>query len=227
MTSIGFGSYARADIEGSEIRAAWGAEGFRRVLNVVAAGLALILVAPIILIIGLLIRLTSRGPILSAQMCVGIDRRCRKLGILDHRRSIDAGGTLITIYKFRTTTVGSRSRAPYVTWLGGFLQRSRLDELPQLFNVLRGDMNLVGPRPQQPRIFARLRDCVERYTERQRVLPGITGLAQVQDHYYAPVEDVVKTLRFDLEYVARRSAAQDCKIMLRTLPAVLMRKEAS
>jgi lipopolysaccharide/colanic/teichoic acid biosynthesis glycosyltransferase len=226
MTSIGIGIDARADnlssITPDQTLATTASERVRRVLNVLAAAVALILAAPIMLLIAILIRLTSKGPVLTAQTCVGLDRRSRNLGIVDHRRSANMGGTPITIYKFRTTAVGPFSRAPHVTWLGQFLRSLRLDELPQLFNVLRGDMNLVGPRPQQPTIFATLRTRLERYAERQRVLPGITGWAQVQQHYYATVEDVASTLRFDLEYVACRSALQDCKIMLRTVPRVLL-----
>ncbi|NIN10564.1 MAG: hypothetical protein GTN62_13685, partial [Gemmatimonadales bacterium] len=95
-----------------------------------------------------------------------------------------------------------------------------------LFNVLRGDMNLVGPRPEQPQIFSRLRHRVARYRERQQVLPGITGWAQIKHHYDTSLDDVGRKLAFDLEYVRRQSAAQDLKILLMTVPVVMFRKGA-
>jgi lipopolysaccharide/colanic/teichoic acid biosynthesis glycosyltransferase len=104
--------------------------------------------------------------------------------------------------------------------VGRILRLYRLDELPQLMNVLRGDMDIVGPRPEQPAIFSRLRDQIPRYQERQRVRPGITGWAQINQHYDSTIEDVRKKLAFDLEYISRRSMREDLRIMLRTLPVV-------
>jgi lipopolysaccharide/colanic/teichoic acid biosynthesis glycosyltransferase len=111
-----------------------------------------------------------------------------------------------------------------VTPVGRVLRKYRLDELPQLFNVLKGDMNIVGPRPEQPEIFMKLRDEVERYGDRQRVLPGITGLAQINLHYDMSVDDVRKKVKFDLEYAARQSALEDLRTMVRTVPVVLFRR---
>ncbi|MDH3457051.1 MAG: sugar transferase, partial [Gemmatimonadota bacterium] len=110
--------------------------------------------------------------------------------------------------------------------VGRFLRKYRLDELPQLLNVLRGDMNLVGPRPEQPEIFQELRHRVARYPERQRVLPGITGWAQVRHRYDTSIEDVKKKVEFDLEYIERCSAAEDAKIMLMTVPVMVFRRGA-
>jgi lipopolysaccharide/colanic/teichoic acid biosynthesis glycosyltransferase len=113
-----------------------------------------------------------------------------------------------------------------VTRLGRFLRNTRMDELPQFFNVLKGDMNIVGPRPEQPEIFQRLREEVDGYQHRQRVLPGITGLAQVNHHYDRSIKDVEIKVRHDLEYVRRVSTIEDLRIMARTLPVVLFRKGA-
>ncbi len=110
--------------------------------------------------------------------------------------------------------------------MGRVLRKYRLDELPQLINVLRGDMNLVGPRPEQPKIFAQLRSYVDRYTERQQVLPGITGWAQVRLQYDRSLDDVRRKLELDLEYIERRSVAEDLKIMLKTVPVVIFRRGA-
>jgi lipopolysaccharide/colanic/teichoic acid biosynthesis glycosyltransferase len=110
---------------------------------------------------------------------------------------------------------------PRVTAIGRVLRKFRLDELPQLWNVLVGDMNIVGPRPEQPTIFVSLRDQIKEYPRRQQVLPGITGWAQINQSYDTSVEDVRQKLRYDLEYVRRRSTLEDLKIMLLT-PAVML-----
>ena len=130
--------------------------------------------------------------------------------------------------KFRTMREDSEApqvRAarndPRVTRSGRFLRATRLDELLQLFNVVRGDMNIVGPRPEQPEIFADLRTKLPSYDKRQRVLPGITGLAQVNAGGNRPLEDVRLKVRLDLEYIERRSAVQGLMIMARTMPVMI------
>jgi lipopolysaccharide/colanic/teichoic acid biosynthesis glycosyltransferase len=104
------------------------------------------------------------------------------------------------------------------------LRKTRLDELPQLFNVLAGDMNVVGPRPEQPGIFMRLRAEVPRYQERQRVLPGITGWAQINLHYDSDLDDVRRKVALDLEYISRASVLHDLRIVLSTVPSLLTRQ---
>ncbi len=207
----------------------------RRLLNVVVATVGLVLVAPLMVLIAALVKLTSPGPILYRQVRVGIDRRNPRLPIGNHRRAIDYGGQPFTIYKFRTmTSAASRSDRQVwatrndvrVTALGRLLRKYRLDELPQLFNVLRGDMNIVGPRPEQPTIFGQLRTQVRRYSERQLVRPGITGWAQINHHYDASIDDVRRKVAFDLEYIARQSFVEDLKIMLRTAPVLVFKKGA-
>ncbi|HSU13074.1 sugar transferase [Longimicrobium sp.] len=202
-----------------------------RLVNVAAALLLLVLAAPVMAVIALLVKLTSPGPVVFRQVRVGVDRRSPGSGSR-WRRTYDYGGRLFTMYKFRTMSAASDDRLqvwaqpddPRVTALGRVLRKYRLDELPQLVNVLRGDMNLVGPRPEQPRIFAELRDQVDRYAERQRVLPGITGWAQVQQPYDRSVDDVRGKVRLDLEYIATRSVRRDVQILMRTVPAVLLRR---
>ena len=113
-----------------------------------------------------------------------------------------------------------------VTALGQVLRKFRLDEVPQLFNVLKGDMNIVGPRPEQPTIFVYLREQIEGYQRRQRVRPGITGWAQINQGYDTSVDDVRRKVRYDLEYIRRQSALEDLRIMARTLPVMLRRRGA-
>jgi lipopolysaccharide/colanic/teichoic acid biosynthesis glycosyltransferase len=120
--------------------------------------------------------------------------------------------------------VWARADDERVTPLGRVLRRSRLDELPQLFNVLRGEMNIVGPRPERPCIFARLRNDIEEYPLRQLAKPGITGWAQINQTYDTCVDDVRTKVHYDLEYLQRQSLVEDLKIMAMTVPVMIFRK---
>jgi lipopolysaccharide/colanic/teichoic acid biosynthesis glycosyltransferase len=115
---------------------------------------------------------------------------------------------------------------PRVTPVGRMLRKYRLDELPQLFNVLQGDMNLVGPRPEQPKIFEDLRRVIKGYEVRQRVRPGITGWAQINRPYDQSLEDVVHKVELDIEYIRHRSLLKDVRIMLETVPVMVLRRGA-
>lgn len=212
-------------------------ERLRRAANVAMALAGIVLLAPVMLAIAVLVKLTSRGPVLYTQKRVGRDRRTpppqrpsengKRNGSQD-ARDRDLGGRIFTIYKFRTMytdsgdeQVWARPDDERVTPLGRVLRALHLDELPQLFNVLRGDMNVVGPRPEQPEIFQRLANQVPGYRIRQQVRPGITGLAQVNHHYDRTLDDVQKKVELDLEYLERRSPGEDMRIVLRTVPAVI------
>ena len=207
-------------------------ERLSRALNLVVASVALVLAAPIMLLIALAIRLTSKGPILYSQIRVGVDRRWRSARTYD-RRGYDHGGRLFTMYKFRSMRVDAEADGkavwaqkmdPRATPIGRFLRATRLDELPQLYNVIRGDMNIVGPRPERPSIFAQLREDIPQYAMRQRVKPGITGWAQINQAYDSCMDDVKSKVRYDLEYVRSRSLGHDLRIMSMTLPVMLFRK---
>jgi lipopolysaccharide/colanic/teichoic acid biosynthesis glycosyltransferase len=197
----------------------------------VVALIGITLTLPLLVVIAILVKLTSRGPVIYKQPRVGIDRRIDR-GPPTHRRKVDRGGRIFTIYKFRTMRSDQRSSVqcwasdddPRITPLGRILRSFRLDELPQLFNVLKGDMNIVGPRPEQPDIFAGLRQELRRYRDRQRVLPGITGLAQVTLPYDQSLSDVKRKVDLDLKYIRRRSASQDLLIMAKTMPVMVFRK---
>jgi lipopolysaccharide/colanic/teichoic acid biosynthesis glycosyltransferase len=204
-------------------------EGARRALNVVIAAVGLLLALPLLGLIAVLIKLTSRGPVLFTQQRIGLDRRALTGAGGNTRRHFDYGGQPFTMYKFRTMQVArtaskevwARPDDPRVTAVGRVLRKLRLDELPQLWNVLMGDMNVVGPRPEQPSIFVYLREQIEGYPRRQRVRPGITGWAQINLTYDRDVNDVRRKLAYDLEYIRHQSAVEDLKIMLRT-PAVML-----
>ena len=204
-----------------------------RWVNFLLAALALIALLPILLLIALAIKLTSRGPVLDTQERVGLDRRTPAGDGGNRRRTQDLGGRPFTIYKFRTMRVDAEHATgavwatqndPRITPVGRFLRQYRLDEIPQLLNVMRGEMNIVGPRPERPTIFAELREHIAEYPLRQRAKPGITGLAQIHHHYDRSVDDVRTKVRYDLEYIRRRSLGEDIRIMLRTIPVVFLRR---
>lgn len=208
------------------------AEALNRAVNATMAVLGLLLLSPICLIIAIAIRLTSRGPIIYAQTRVGLDRRWRETLALRERRNEDLGGQVFTMFKFRTMRVDAerfsgavwaQENDPRVTSFGKFLRKFRLDELPQLWNILSGDMNLVGPRPERPSIVARLREDIPAYRFRHRVKPGLTGLAQIHQHYDSCLEDVRAKVKWDLEYIRSQSMWYDVRIMFRTIPAVLLK----
>lgn len=212
----------------------------RRLLSLAVASLSLILAAPLLLLVSAAVWLSSPGPVIYSQERVGLERRHRSndrrlvsRGRPD-RRGSNAGGRLFRMYKFRTMflngggpggkQVWASRNDPRITPVGRFLRAFRLDELPQMINVLAGDMNIVGPRPEQPEIFRELQGEFADYSRRQHVLPGITGLAQVSHGYDESLEDVGRKLELDLHYIGRISPAEDLKIMIKTLPVILLRK---
>ena len=205
-----------------------------RGLNCTIALVALAILAPVMLLIALAVKLTSRGPVFYSQTRIGLDRRWRgKVAPTDTRRTHDLGGRVFTIYKFRTMRVNAEHQSgavwaakedPRVTPVGRVLRQYRLDELPQLLNVLTGDMNIVGPRPERPSIFAQLRTTIPNYEARQRVKPGITGLAQINQQYDQCLSDVRNKLDYDLRYLSKQGFWEDVRIMLKTIPVVLFKR---
>jgi lipopolysaccharide/colanic/teichoic acid biosynthesis glycosyltransferase len=199
-----------------------------RILNVAVAAVGIVITAPVMLLTALIVKLTSPGPVIFRQTRVGVDRRGSRAPNPTIRRTHDVGGKPFSIYKFRTMRTDSGTAQVWaskdddrVTAVGRVIRKYRLDELPQLFNVLRGDMNVVGPRPEQPKLFEDLRQKIDRYPARQQVLPGITGWAQINLSYDSCLDDVRKKLDCDLEYIRRRSTLEDLRIMARTLPVML------
>jgi lipopolysaccharide/colanic/teichoic acid biosynthesis glycosyltransferase len=225
--------WSAESLEQSTTRARRRDEFLRRALNVTIAVLALVLLFPVLILIALLVKVTSPGPVLYTQVRVGLDRRTPVDAKQNQRRERDLGGSPFTIYKFRTMRVDAEHQSgavwaqqgdPRVTSIGRLLRQYRLDELPQLLNVLRGEMNIVGPRPERPTIFAELREHIAEYPLRQRAKPGITGLAQINHHYDRSLDDVRTKVRYDLEYIERQSVAEDFRIMFKTVPVILLRR---
>ena len=208
-------------------------EPVRRVINVAAAAVGIVVAAPIMLLVAAAVKVSSPGPIIYTQTRVGLDRRQVRGAPPRSRRDSDIGGRPFAIYKFRTMCVDAEQGGnavwaakndPRITPIGNFLRSTRLDELPQLYNVLLGDMNIVGPRPERPQIFARLREDIDQYQLRQIARPGITGLAQINQSYDTCVDDVRRKVAYDLEYVRHTSWVDDVIIMLKTVPVMLWRK---
>jgi sugar transferase (PEP-CTERM system associated) len=201
-------------------------EGFRRsrwlaaakrATDVVLASAGLVLTLPVMGIVAALVKLTSPGPAMYRQQRVG------------------RHGRLFTIQKFRSmrrdaeATTGPVWAAPddaRVTPVGRFIRKARLDELPQLWNVLKGDMSLVGPRPERPEFVAHLTEQIPFYGLRHGVRPGITGWAQVKYTYGASVEDALEKLQYDLFYIKHATMAFDLLVLILSLKIVLLRRGA-
>jgi len=187
----------------------------KRLLDIAFSLIALVLTAPIMLLVALAIRLTSPGP------------------VLYHQQRVCEGGRVFTLHKFRSMRVDAEADCGAVwshagdtrtTPVGRFLRATRLDELPQLWNVLRGEMSLVGPRPERPEFVARLTEQIPYYGQRHVVKPGLTGWAQVRYAYGSSVEDAMEKLQYDLFYIKNLSLALDLLIVLSTLKTVLSRR---
>lgn len=182
-----------------------------RALSVVVAAAALVLAAPLMALAALAIRLESPGPVLFVQERVGL--RGRVFRLIKFRTMRPA-----TAPPADTVLRDNRSR---VTRVGAFLRRYRLDELPQFFNILRGDMNLVGPRPEMAENVATFAACIPYYHLRHAVRPGLTGWAQVRCGYSMSLEEVTRKLCYDLYYVKHMSLLFDLRILLDTVKVVL------
>lgn len=190
-------------------------EALKRVSDMVLASIGLVLAAPLMFVAWLGIRLTSPGPTIYSQTRVGKDN------------------APFTIHKFRSMRVNAEATSgavwavendPRVTPFGRFLRRTRLDELPQLWNVLRGDMSFVGPRPERPEFVQDLARQIPFYGQRHAVRPGLTGWAQVRHRYGASVDDSQEKLQYDLFYIKHMSPAFDIYIVLETVKTVLVRR---
>lgn len=187
----------------------------KRLLDVIVSLCVLVLGSPLLALVALAIRLDSKGPTLYTQKRVG------------------RGGRLFTLYKFRsmvrdaeaqTGPIWAEKHDPRVTQVGRILRKLHLDELPQFINVLKGDMSLVGPRPERPAFVDEFRTTIPLYDRRLNVKPGITGWAQVKHKYDESLTDVIDKLRYDLFYLENMSLALDLKIILSTVGIILRGK---
>ena len=206
-------------------------------LDRVLASILLVLLIPVFLLVALIIKLESpKAPVFYLQERVGRNRRnVDAPRVPVDRRNRKGEGRPFKIWKFRTMIPDAEAKSgpvwaseddPRITGVGRFMRKTRLDELPQLINVIRGEMRLVGPRPERPHFVGTLSDKVPGYKQRLKVDPGITGLAQVEREYDSDVEDVRKKLRYDLYYIENRRPTLDFKILLKTISVVLNRKGA-
>jgi exopolysaccharide biosynthesis polyprenyl glycosylphosphotransferase len=184
----------------------------KRIADVVVSAFVLVVGAPLWLALAGLVRTTSRGPAIYRQTRVG--RHGEPFTMLKFRTMVDGA-------ERETGPVWAEHRDKRVTPFGRWLRRLRLDEIPQLWNVLRGQMSLVGPRPERPFFVERLRDQIPLYSRRHRVQPGITGLAQVHLHYDVSLDDVRQKLKYDLFYMETMSLGLDAKILFQTLRTAL------
>lgn len=187
----------------------------KRSFDIAVSGLMILVLSPVMLILYALIKLTSPGPAIFKQERLG------------------EGGRSYMIYKFRSMVVDAEkttgpvlasAKDPRITRIGSFMRSTRLDEIPQLFNVLKGEMSLVGPRPERPYFIQQFQEILPDYSYRLSVKPGITGLAQILANYSTKVED---KLRFDILYVKTYSFVLDIKILLQTIRVVLQREQAA
>jgi Undecaprenyl-phosphate glucose phosphotransferase len=176
---------------------------------------AVVVLAPLLVLIALLVKVSSRGPILYRQERMGLD--CQPFLLLKFR-SMQVGAEPGGI------AVWSRKNDPRCTWVGGLLRRTSLDELPQLINVLKGEMSLVGPRPERPEFIAEFRRRIPHYMLRHKIQAGMSGWAQV--HGFRGDTSIEERLRYDLEYIQRWSLLFDLKIMALTLVKGFVHKNA-
>jgi lipopolysaccharide/colanic/teichoic acid biosynthesis glycosyltransferase len=217
----------------------------KRLLDVVGALVLLVVFAPLAILIAVAIKIDSPGPIIYRQERVGLNRRriARRAGRQrvpadrrnGDRRNLHAEGKPFPIYKFRTMVANAEHEMgpvwalkadPRITRVGHLLRATRLDELPQLWNVLCGHMSLVGPRPERPFFVHRFSRRIPRYHARLYAPPGITGLAQVEHRYDSSEDDVRIKLDYDLAYIERYSLLGDIRILLKTILVMITRKGA-
>lgn len=187
----------------------------KRVFDIVSSIVLLVTLSPLMLVTMIVVPLDSRGPVFYRQRRVGL------------------GGVEFTCLKFRSMRVDSEKDGvarwasrndPRITRVGSFIRKTRIDELPQLFSVLKGEMSLVGPRPERPSFVAQLKNDIPFYDIRHSVKPGLTGWAQVRYHYGATLEDARRKHQYDLYYVKHNSLRLDVLILIETVSVVMFRE---
>lgn len=190
---------------------------YQTIMNIVLAAVGLIAALPLMLLTAIAVKLCSRGPVLYRQTRVGLN------------------GRPFTLYKFRSMRVDAEAGTgavwaikddPRITPVGRIIRKIRFDELPQLFNVLRGEMSIVGPRPERPEFVKTLSEQIPYYRQRHCVRPGITGWAQINYKYGDTLEDTITKLEYDLYYIKNVSVSMDVYIIFHTLKAMLLTRGA-
>jgi exopolysaccharide biosynthesis polyprenyl glycosylphosphotransferase len=181
----------------------------KRTTDVGLAILTLLTVSPVMMATAMIIKATSKGPVFYSQIRVGL------------------GGEHFRIYKFRSMIDDAEAKTgpvlasktdPRITSIGRFMRKTRIDELPQLLNILKGDMSFVGPRPERPEFVEKFEAKMPWYKERSRIKPGVTGLAQIRGYYSSSAET---KLKYDLAYLSNQGLLLDAKILARTLKTMV------
>jgi lipopolysaccharide/colanic/teichoic acid biosynthesis glycosyltransferase len=175
--------------------------------NVSLAAISLVAAAPIMAIVALAVKLSSPGPVFSRQ---------KRAGLRD---------AAFTLYKFRSTRVDAAD-GPRITRVGRIIRQFRIDDLPQLFNVLKGDMSFVGPRPERPEFVAAISEQIPYYRQRHSVRPGITGWAQMNSALHGEMLDAAAKLERDLYYIKNMSLGMDTFIMFHAVKSLVLSRGA-
>jgi sugar transferase (PEP-CTERM system associated) len=188
----------------------------KKIFDMCLSVTGLILASPLMLIIAMAIKIDTKGPVLYRQKRVGFNER------------------IYDLIKFRSMTgdaeihgtFWAQENDPRVTRIGNIIRKTRFDEIPQLWNILKGDMSLIGPRPERPEFVQKLEDEIPFYTFRHAVKPGITGWAQVNYKYGASKDDTIEKLQYDLFYIKNLSVFLDLQILFKTLRVIMFREGA-
>jgi len=206
--------------------------GPKRFVDVIISVVALVLFVLVLPLLAIAIKIDSRGPVFFLQSRIGVDRRQRRkspCSTCPERRRVLYPGKPFRIYKLRTMRLDAEAEGPQwatkndarITRVGRLLRKSRLDEFPQFMNVLRGEMSVIGPRPERLCFIRQLEHDVPLYHDRLMVLPGITGLAQVINGYDENVESVRRKVALDKQYISNIGWRTDLRILLMTFRTVL------
>ena len=187
----------------------------RRMIELPFAILLLIFFLPVFILVGIAIKLDSKGNIFYSQLRIGKDGK--EFRIFKFR-------SMIQNAEKKTGPTWAQKNDSRITRMGAFMRKTRIDELPQIFNVIKGDMSFIGPRPERPFFVETFKQQIPLYTNRLRIKPGLTGWAQVKWRYDESIEDVKEKLKYDLYYVNNRSLALDLKILFHTIGTVLLKQ---
>jgi lipopolysaccharide/colanic/teichoic acid biosynthesis glycosyltransferase len=188
----------------------------KRCFDIFAAIIGLILLSPLFLVVAILIKLDTEGPVFYNQERVG------------------KNGQIFRMHKFRTMeknaekctgAVWAKKDDPRVTLVGRVLRKSKIDEFPQFFNVIKGEMSLVGPRPERPCFVQRFAEIVPGYKRRHDVIPGCTGLAQLRNGYDSNPYDIYRKLRYDITYIKKMGLAIDFRLLMETFLSILVLRD--
>lgn len=218
----------------------------KRIADIIIASVALVLLSPVLIIAAILIKLESPGPVFFTQERIGLNRRRnrdrRKYSIevpMDKRKGTDRRKTInpgkpFKIYKLRTMVINAEKDGPTlsyngdprITRIGRLLRMTRIDEIPQFINVIKGDMSIVGPRPERAFYINQVAHETPVFPLRLFVKPGITGLAQVENGYTNTIDQMKEKLFYDLKYISELSVWQELKIIIKTFYVVLTGKGA-